>query len=483
MNSTMTPASESTASADAGYLRGFQTLDRETTIDRLPVTGTMPAWLGGSLYRNGPAKFEVGRERYAHWFDGQAMLHRFTISNGDVAYGNRYLDSAGYREGASAGRIRRSEFGTLAKVGLVERLRRIGRDTSSQNANVNIVPCGDELLALTETPVPLAFDALSLETRGPRPATGGPELQTITAHPHHIAASRRSINFGITFGRKSMYHVVAVDDGTLARRTIGSIAVDRPAYFHTFALTQRYAVIVEFPLVVNPLDLLIERRPFIDNYHWEPQRGTRFHAMRLDDGRVEHVWEGAPFFAFHHINAFDEGDAIVLDISAYDDATIVDDLRLARLRSPGARALDASFRRYRLVPGRTTAEFETISEVATELPRVAASRHARSYEFAYGVGSSADRPNAVATTIVKVATADRGVRSWSEPGAYPGEPVFVARPGGTAEDDGVVLSVVLDAVRGASALVVLDAADLTELARADVPHHIPFGFHGLFVRA
>jgi beta,beta-carotene 9',10'-dioxygenase len=30
---------------------------------------------------------------------------------------------------------------------------------------------------------------------------------------------------------------------------------------------------------------------------------------------------------------------------------------------------------------------------------------------------------------------------------------------------------------------VLDARDLSERARADVPHHIPFGFHGQFARA
>jgi beta,beta-carotene 9',10'-dioxygenase len=30
---------------------------------------------------------------------------------------------------------------------------------------------------------------------------------------------------------------------------------------------------------------------------------------------------------------------------------------------------------------------------------------------------------------------------------------------------------------------VLDAATLAELARARVPHHIPFGFHGQFSKA
>lgn len=67
---------------------------------------------------------------------------------------------------------------------------------------------------------------------------------------------------------------------------------------------------------------------------------------------------------------------------------------------------------------------------------------------------------------------------WFEAGAYPGEAVFVARPGGMAEDDGIILSVVLDTLAGTSFLLVLDAATLEEQARACVPHHIPFGFHG-----
>ena len=79
--------------------------------------------------------------------------------------------------------------------------------------------------------------------------------------------------------------------------------------------------------------------------------------------------------------------------------------------------------------------------------------------------------------------ADGATLSWSEPDCYPGEPVFVARPDAEHEDEGVLLSVVLDATRRTSFLLVLDAADLSELARAQAPHHIPFGFHGQFARA
>ena len=61
--------------------------------------------------------------------------------------------------------------------------------------------------------------------------------------------------------------------------------------------------------------------------------------------------------------------------------------------------------------------------------------------------------------------------------------MFVAAPDAEGEDEGVLLSVVLDGARGNSFLLVLDAHTLDELARAEVPHHIPFGFHGQFARA
>jgi carotenoid cleavage dioxygenase-like enzyme len=57
----------------------------------------------------------------------------------------------------------------------------------------------------------------------------------------------------------------------------------------------------------------------------------------------------------------------------------------------------------------------------------------------------------------------------------------VAEPDSSAEDAGVLLSVVFDARSGSSFMLVLDAAEMTELARAEAPHHIPYGFHGQFV--
>jgi beta,beta-carotene 9',10'-dioxygenase len=59
--------------------------------------------------------------------------------------------------------------------------------------------------------------------------------------------------------------------------------------------------------------------------------------------------------------------------------------------------------------------------------------------------------------------------------------VFVEQSGAEQEDRGVVLSVVLDTRKAISFLLILDAATFQEVARAETPHHIPFGFHGSYL--
>src|SRR6478672_10631755 len=91
---------------------GFQTLEEETVIDALDVRGDIPSWLGGSMLRTGPAKFEIGERQMRHWFDGLAMLHRFTIADGDVSYGSRFLESRSYRAARDTGEMAYGEFAT-----------------------------------------------------------------------------------------------------------------------------------------------------------------------------------------------------------------------------------------------------------------------------------------------------------------------------------------------------------------------------------
>jgi beta,beta-carotene 9',10'-dioxygenase len=462
------------------YAKGFETLEAEVELDSLPVEGRIPAWLRGTLLRNGPAKFEVGEQGYNHWFDGLAMLHRFSFGDGSVSYANRFLRGEAFKAAEREGKISYGEFATDPCRSIFRRAATLFRPRATDNCNVNLTRLGDEYIAMTETPMPVAFDPETLETLGV--AFHPPGIHA-TAHPHHDPERDELIAYVTQFGPRTEYRIFAQRDRATQRR-IASMRIAQPSYMHSFALAERYAVLVAFPFVVNPLDLVMAGRPFIENYRWRPELGTRLFVFEREGGGLRGIYEAEPRFAFHHINAFERDGELVVDMAAYDDATIVDSLYLVRLRStPPPPAVLARPLRYRvdLEGGRVTEE--ELAGVSFELPRIDyRERNGRPYRYTYGVGApGVDEDRAFLDRLVKVDVESGETIAWHEPGAFPGEPVFVPAPHrGGREDDGVLLSVVLDASAASSYLLVLDAGDLSELGRARVPHHIPFGFHGQY---
>jgi carotenoid cleavage dioxygenase-like enzyme len=463
-----------TATATAPQL-GLTDLDVEATLDELPVEGELPAWLGGSLLRTGPARWKVGDRDVNHWFDGQAMLHRFGFAHGRVSYANRFLRSRAFEAAERDGRIGYREFATDPCRSAFRGVASVFDRRLTDNGSVNVTRLGDSYLALTETPLPVAFDPATLETLG---VEGRPPADVATAHPHHDPVRGELIGHGTVFGPRSSYVVYAMRSPG-EQRIVGRVrGIERPAYMHSFGITDRYAVLHEGALVVNPLRLAFSGRPFIENFRWEPDRGSRFWVIDRSDGRTLGPWTGPPSFCFHHVNAFEEGGDLVVDLLAYDDAEVVWALGLARLRA-GESVPSPRLHRYRLPLAAPRAlEPEQMSDTPFELPRIDyRSRNGKPYRVVFGAGPSPGGPGWF-ERIVRLDLAGGDATAWEEPGTFPGEPVFVPRPDAEAEDDGVLLSVLLEPDRGASSLLVLDAGDLSETARARVPHHIPFGFHG-----
>lgn len=464
------------------YAKGFETLDLEVELDSLAVEGEIPAWLAGTLLRTGPARFEIGPQPVNHWFDGLAMLHRFSFGGGSVSYANRFLRSKAYEAAEREGKIAYSEFATDPCRSIFRRAATLFRPESglTDNCNVNLTRLGDEYVAMTETPLPVAFDPETLETLG---VAFEPPGVHATAHPHHDPKRGELVAYVTHFGPRSEYRVFAQRDRATQRR-VASKRVGAPSYMHSFALTERYAVLVAFPLVVNPLELALAGRPFIENYRWKPELGTKVLVFDRNDGSLRGTYEAEPRFCFHHVNAFEHGGELVIDMSAYEDATIVDSLYLERLRtSPPPPSALARLLRYRVDLARGTVAEEQLSDAPLELPRIDyRERNGRAYRYTWGTGAPAlVEENEFLDRLVKIDVESGVAIEWREPGSFPGEPVFVPAPErGGREDGGVLLSVVLDARSASSYLLVLDASDMGELGRARVPHHIPFGFHGQY---
>ncbi|MFC4450783.1 carotenoid oxygenase family protein [Halorussus aquaticus] len=471
------------------YSPGFRS--RESECDRLdvPVEGEIPAWLSGTLVRNGPGRFEVGGERVAHWFDGLAMLRAFRFGDGEVTYSNRFLRTETFRTAVEEGELS-SQFATSGSY--LRRLKSFLTDPTD-NANVHVARLGGEYVALTETPRRVRFDPADLSTRGDLRYRDDLTLHHVTAHLQYDRDRGETVGYGTEFGRRNRYHVYRVPDDRPERVPVASVEVDRPAYIHSFALTPTYAVLVEPPYVVNPLRFLLPGGGgFIDSYRWRPERGTRFRIFDRSSGELVADRSTAAFFFFHTANGFETDDEVVVDLAAYDDATIVDNLFMSAMDgdaesgsagggegSPELDAADGTLARFR-VPldaggGGGDVERESLYR-GMELPRVAPAARGSAYRYAYGQATRREGGNGLAKVNVETGEA----LEWWEASVYAGEPIFVPRPDGDAEDRGVVLSLALDADAERSFLLVLDAETFEERARAPLPHVVPFGFHGEF---
>ena len=464
----------------ASFAAGFVDLNDEVSVDRLPIEGTFPRWLLGTLLRTAPCKYDLGRQTVSHWFDGLSMLHKFSFAAGQVSYANRFLHSDAYQEATKSGRFTMRGFATDPCGSVFQRVLSKFTSRWTDNANVNVSSFAKQAVALTETRLPVHFDPETLETLGHYQINKEIKGLITIAHPHYDGERKCLYSYLLNFGFKNRYRLFSIDKETGTQRVLAEIATDRPAYMHSFGMSRRYLVLVEFPLVVNPLSFVFCCEPFIRNYRWRPERGLRFHVFEKEGGRRVKTVETDAAFAFHHINAFERGDELIVDLVAFPDSSVIDKLYLARLRA--GEPIDAVGQptRYRIRLGTSSqVRSEPLGNARMELPRIDYGRVAgRHYRTVWGAGNH--RPGNFIDSIVRLDVENGQSIEWWEEGTYPGEPIFVAKPDAEREDEGVLLSVVLDARRNRSFLLVLDAMTLGEIARAECPHHIPLGFHGNF---
>lgn len=466
--------------AIAHYQLGFSAADPGDYL--LPIQGSIPEWLNGSLIRTGPGTFQVGKQSYHHWFDGLAMLRKFSFAAGQVAFSNRFLESKAYQEAKAKGKISRSEFGTTARGSLIERLRDpLPRLTD--NATVNITVQGDRIVSVTESPMPIVFDPQTLNTIEHFDYQDQVPGQLTTAHPHFDFQENAIYSYLVNLIPRCSYSIYRMNAHTHQRELVASVPVKQPAYMHTFGMTEHYIILVEYPLVLNRLSLAFSGKPIIENYEWKPEQGTRFLVISKQDGSVVQSCQSESFFSFHHVNAFEQDHEVVVDLVAYRDSAVIQSLYLEPLLHHPEQVIAAGeLRRYHLELDKATASYDVLTPEPIELPRINYQRfNTHPYQFVYGVGSS--RPGNFIDQLVKVNVQTGTPQIWRSPNCYAGEPVFVAAPDASAEDQGVVLAVMLDAEAEHSFLLVLDAQSFTEVARVELPHPLPFDFHGQYFAA
>lgn len=147
----------------------FSNSQEYTKPIKCELIGKMPTWVDGTFIRVGPGRFEWGEYKCGHWFDGDAIAHRFTISKGEVVYQSKFLESEYHRNNKKYNRISAPGFGTWAPPDPCANIfRRIAMyflpSTELDNANVNVFEIQGKIYAATELPWMLEIDKNTLDT-------------------------------------------------------------------------------------------------------------------------------------------------------------------------------------------------------------------------------------------------------------------------------------------------------------------------------
>lgn len=463
-------------------------LQEELSNVPLQVQGKIPAWLSGSLLRNGPVNVSINGKTNKHWFDGLAMLHAFSFQDGKVQYTNKFLRTEAYKAVFEEGTLDYEGFASDPCRSLFKRFFTWfipDSEVPLHNANVNIGKLADQYVALTEVPLPVRFDPHTLETLGVLDFQDALPKDKCweSAHPHPNLQKKETVNYLIQFGRKSFYTLYGIPDGTTERRIIADLPVQEPSYMHSFAVTENYIILTEYPFTVNPMDLMLAHKPFIANFKWRPEQGTQFTVVNRNDGTVVGRYRTKPFFAFHHANAFEDGDMLNLDIVCYADANVISGIADHDRSTTGSQRNEDKFptwlERFSLALPTGKITSEVLLKEPMEMPRINPAFDGKPYRFVYVADVRDKTASGKTRALYKIDTSTKQALKWTEEGCFPGEPVFVAAPGATKEDEGVVLALV-NRGRTETFLLVLDGTNFKEMGRAIVTHVIPDGLHGQY---
>ena len=438
--------------------------DERDDVD-LEVVGELPEPLVGTYLRNGPNPAFPPVTRY-HVFDGDGMIHAVQLRNGRASYRNRWVRSAGLEAERRAGH---ALFGGLSEFRLPPPEVMETAGMMKNTANTNVVVHAGRTLAMMEAARPVELDA-SLATVGEYDF-GGALPAAMTAHPKVDPVTGEMVFFAYSpFPPYLRYHV-ADASGVLVESV--DVELPGPVMMHDFAVSAGRAVFFDLPAVFD-LDAMLAGAPGI---RWQPDHGARIGVLDRTAPHDPVRWiDVDPFYVFHFLNAFDDGETVVVDgcRSARMNVSFGDD-RIVE-------AVHPSLHRWRIDPARGTVIDEPLDDRPGDFPRIDDRRAGLSARYGYVAASRTWAEDDIAFDgVVKhdlVAGTSRQFSYGSD--SVSGEAVFAADPTRDSEDGGWLLNYVTDA-GGSTDLVVVDAEVLEEVARVRIPRRVPFGFHGNWV--
>lgn len=469
--------------------------------------GTIPSSLRGALYRMSPApRFSPPNQSLYHWFDGDGMIDAFFFEDGRVHHKNRWVRTeklvieeragralfGGLRDLATSTAIEgllglgfsATELLKLKALGMLGRkpspdvIARIVR--AMDRSNTSIQKLAGRLLTLVEGSGAHEVDPRTLETLGRFDFGGAIDLTKggMLAHPKVDPQTGSIYTMGYFGDAGGFCYYVFGRDGTLQVKR--EFEAPYPAMMHDFSVTKTRAVFYHLPAVLHLEDVTDP-----NTIRWEPFRGSRIGVVDRDSPSAPlRFFPVPPCYVFHPLNAFDDGESVVLDVVKFARLPLFDPTE-----QPEPVTQDESVvgKLTRLRLDLRTGELTETQLDATpcEFP-VCDPRYAmRPYRYGWlaaRVGETCGRGqfNALGYADLQTGTVRHRVLGRS---SYVSEVLFVPRGPGVPEGDGYLLGTVFHAEAGQSDLVIWDAqqVDAEPVAVLQTRQRVPFGFHGTWV--
>mmetsp|Transcript_9505 Transcript_9505/g.22251 ORF Transcript_9505/g.22251 Transcript_9505/m.22251 type:complete len:614 (-) Transcript_9505:260-2101(-) len=502
------------------FLRGFKTAAREdAAYEQEFQGGPVPKELRGTYYRNGHCRFEDGNgEPLRHAFDGDGMVLGITIDpeSGTAVVRNRWV------------RTKQAEEEKAAKKPLFARtfgspLPWWSGGTDFKNvANTAVLWHKGGLYALWEGGRPHEIDPLSLETLGEVTLDGNVGTgvtDTFSAHPSVHSASDTLVGFSyfgnpvtgetpLTFWQfdNSEDEAAYSDSGAKKTEKFGRFTQKSPkqtrtvpgfAFVHDVAVTDNFFVVSNAPVTFEFSEMpkwITGKQPIMDCLSYDNTKATNLHLMRRNGAGVQYTIPLDPHFAFHHANAYEDGCMLTLDTMAYTgfeggvgfldpnpEPGVMNYNRLDFDTVPKSRLVRykiclSDYRYTREVLCDRYAEFPVIN------PRCSGSKH----RYVWALCSNRrDGKSAATQALCKIDSEDASKSTIWMPdlNVFCGEPEFVPKEGGVAEDEGFILTLLYDGYKDTSELAVFDAATIEKgpITRLPLRTAVPHGLHGTWV--
>jgi carotenoid cleavage dioxygenase len=459
------------------YLEGnYAPVGTEITAIGLEVVGELPTDLEGVYVRTGSNPRFEPKGRY-HWFDGDGMLHGIELGNGTATYRNRYVQTAGLAEDLAAGES--TYTGILERPDFTH-----ATGPYKDTANTDLAWHAGRLLALWWLSGSAHRVRLpDLETVGVDDFDGTLACN-ISAHAKTDPRTGELMFFDYSPFPPDLRYGVAGPDGRVAHLT--EIDLPGPRLQHDIAVTETRSLVFDMSMMWDP-DELAKGRVKLRFFRDVP---SRIGVLPRYGTNADVRWfEVDPFFMYHTIAAWDEGDEVVLIGCQIPEPTTGDGAPsgLAVVPSIANLRLEPYLYEWRLDLATGRARERRLDDRLTEFPRINDDHLAGPARFSY---NPTVRPGTETLLFDGLVTYDltngTTIADYRYPaGWFGGETTFAPATHATAEDDGYVLTFVAEEATGASELYVWDARAVGDgpVARLPIPQRVPTGYHTQWITA